>query len=156
MNRVTFLAAVVLIGTAAGPALGQAPPTQAPATPPPPGSSQPAPAQAPAGVSQGRGGQADVMIASDSLVGTTVKDAQGKDIGEISKLLIDASQGKVAAAIIRQGGKLGMGGKEISVPWEALRLQRGQNQQLVVTMPQPVLEQAPSGSPASGSRDRKQ
>ena len=95
---------------------------------------------------------AGVTIASDSLVGTKVRDAQGKDIGEISRLMIDAKQGKVAAAIIKQGGALGMGAKEISVPWEGLTLQRGQNQELVVTMQQQYLEQAPSASPSSGQQ----
>jgi sporulation protein YlmC with PRC-barrel domain len=97
-----------------------------------------------------------VTIASDSLVGTKVRDAQGKELGEISRLMIDAKQGKIAAAVIKQGGTLGMGAKEISVPWEGLTLQRGQNQELVVTMQQEYLEQAPAASPSSGQQQRQQ
>jgi sporulation protein YlmC with PRC-barrel domain len=96
-----------------------------------------------------------LTVASDSLVGTKVRDAQGQDVGEISKLMIDVKQGKVMSAMIKQGGSLGMGGKEISVPWETLAIQRGQNQELVATMQQPLLDQAPSASPSSG-QDRKQ
>ena len=98
-----------------------------------------------------------LTVASDSLVGTEVRDAQGKVIGKISGLMIDARQGKIAAALIKQGGALGMGGKEISVPWDGLTLQRGQNQELVVTMQQQYLEQAPSASPGPDRQpERKQ
>lgn len=170
MTRVVTSAMVALmIGLPFGTAAGQQPAQQ-----PPPSQAQPA-QQAPASSppsspsDAGRSGQAGVTIASDSLLGTKVRDSEGKEIGEISKLLIDARQGKVTSAIIRQGGTLGMGGKEISVPWEALALQRGQNQQLIVTMQQPLLEQAPSqqtgrdrqqspaaSPPTNGQQERKQ
>jgi sporulation protein YlmC with PRC-barrel domain len=92
---------------------------------------------------QTQGAQASVQIASDSLVGIKVRDSQGKEIGAVSKLLIDARQGKVTSVIISRGGTLGMGAKEMSVPWEALKLQRDQDQHLVVTMDQPILDRAP-------------
>jgi sporulation protein YlmC with PRC-barrel domain len=94
-----------------------------------------------------------IEITSDSLLGTKVRDSQGQEIGEISRLLIDAQNGKVTSAIIRQGGTLGIGGREVSVPWDALKLQRGQNQQLVVTMERQMLEQAPA---SARERDRQQ
>lgn len=133
MNAVVVLTLVTaLVGLPAGTALAQ----------------QPQPAQQQ---------QAGLMVASDSLIGTKVVDAQGKEIGSISKLLIDAKQGKVTAALIRQGGTLGMGAKEISVPWDALTLQRGQDQQLVVTMQQQMLEQTPAASPdTTRQQERKQ
>jgi sporulation protein YlmC with PRC-barrel domain len=120
--------------------------TQAPPQPTQ-GSQEPTPQQQPAqGPSGSPGAPASggsVQIASDSLVGTKVRDAEGKDIGAVSKLLIDARNGKVTSVIISRGGTLGMGAKEMSVPWEALKLQRGQDQQLVVTMEQPILDRAP-------------
>jgi sporulation protein YlmC with PRC-barrel domain len=103
---------------------------------------QPAPSPSSPGA-QTTGAQASVQIASDSLVGTKVLDSQGKEIGAVSKLLIDARQGKVTSVIISRGGTLGMGAKEMSVPWEALKLQRDQDQRLVVTMDQPILDRAP-------------
>ena len=107
-----------------------------------PGTSSPQPSSSPG---QAGGSQSQLTVASDSLLGTTVRDSQGKDIGEVSKLMIDASGGQVTSVIIRQGGTLGVGGKEISVPWDALQLQRGQDQKLVVTMQQELLQQAPTG-----------
>lgn len=103
---------------------------------------------------QPAGAQGGITIASDSLLGTTVRDAQGKDVGEVSKLMIDASGGKVVSVIIRQGGTLGMGAKEISVPWDALKLQRGQDQQLVVTMQQEMLPPTPAAQQEQQQREQ--
>jgi sporulation protein YlmC with PRC-barrel domain len=126
--------------------------------------------QPPPATDQGAQAQAGLTIASDSLLGTRVRDRDGKDMGTVSKLMIDARQGKITSAIIRHGATLGMGGKEISVPWEALSLQRAPDQQLVVTMQQQFLEQAPpsqserakqeqpqpSASPGSGQQPQPQ
>jgi sporulation protein YlmC with PRC-barrel domain len=154
--RIALVAA--LVGTPVGAAVAQQPPSSptpssGSPTPPPP-QQQPAPSSP---QPQASGQPAGLTVASDSLVGTKVRDGQGKEIGEISKLLIDVKQGKVTSALIKQGGSaLGLGGKEISVPWESLALQRGQNQELVATLQQPLLEQAPSASPPSGDQERKQ
>lgn len=135
------------------------------------GQQSPPPAPAQNSADQAAGAQAGLTIASDSLLGTKVRDRDGNDIGTVSKLMIDARQGKITSAIIKHGGTLGMGAKEISVPWEALQLQRGQNQQLVVTMQQQFLDQAPpsqaereksdrdkqpSASPSTGQQNHKQ
>ena len=67
-------------------------------------------AQQPAGQpDQSAGAQAGLTIASDSLLGTKVRDRDGREFGDISKLMIDAKQGKITSAIIRHGGTLGMG-----------------------------------------------
>jgi sporulation protein YlmC with PRC-barrel domain len=110
--------------------------------------------QSPAGTTgvQAATQQAGIAIASDSLLGTTVKDQQGKDIGKVSKLMIDPNEGKITSVVISRGGTLGMGGKEMSLPWDALKLQRGQDQQLVVTMQREMLEQAPNAERPQGGQ----
>jgi sporulation protein YlmC with PRC-barrel domain len=95
------------------------------------------------------GGSAGLTITSDSLLGTKVRNAEGKEIGQVSKLLIDPKDGRITSVLITRGGVLGIGGKEVSVPWDALKVQRDQ-QQVVITMQQEMLEQAPSASPPSG------
>jgi sporulation protein YlmC with PRC-barrel domain len=128
---------------------------------------QPSPSQPPMQQQQSPGGQmpgqqAGIAIASDSLLGTAVKDQQGKDIGKVSKLMIDPTEGRVTSVIISSGATLGMGGKELSLPWDALKLQRDQDQRLVVTMQREMLQQAPQaeqgGQPAASPRsgDKKQ
>lgn len=149
-------------------ALGALPFAEGLAQQTPPQSQQTQSPSSPAGTS----GQGQLTIASDSLLGTKVRDAQGKDIGEVSKLMIDATEGKVMSVIIQQGGTLGMGAKEVSVPWDALKLQRGQDQQLVVTLQQEMLQptpqvqeqqrrqqqegQTPAASPPTGSQEQPQ
>jgi sporulation protein YlmC with PRC-barrel domain len=97
--------------------------------------------------------QAAVTVASDTLVGTKVFDNQGKEIGSIDKLLIDPRDGRVASVLIKEGGTAGMGGKEMSLPWSALKIQRGEKG-LVATMQQPGLDRVPSASPSSGRPDQ--
>jgi sporulation protein YlmC with PRC-barrel domain len=100
-------------------------------------------------------GRSVPQVTADSLVGTTVRDVQGKDIGQVSQLLIDAREGKVTSVIIKRGGAFGFGGKDMSVPWEALKIQRDQ-EKLVVTMQQDMLEQAPRPQRDQGSQSGEQ
>jgi hypothetical protein len=44
----------------------------------------------------------------------------------------------------------------MAVPWNAVRVQRGQDQELVVTMQQDMLEQAPAASPGGREQREKQ
>ncbi|MGH7323846.1 MAG: PRC-barrel domain-containing protein [Candidatus Rokuibacteriota bacterium] len=105
--------------------------------------------------------QTGAAIASDSLVGTKVRDAQGNDVGQVSKLLIDPNDGKVVSVVIKHGGAFGIGGTEMSVPWNAVKVQRDDRQRLVVTMQREMLEQAPTSeqpaaSPATGEQQQRQ
>lgn len=105
--------------------------------------------------SESSGGQPTGMtVASDTLVGTKVFDKQGKEVGSIDKLLIDPQNGRVASVLIKEGGTAGMGGKELSLPWSALKIQRGEKG-LVATMQQEGLEQVPSASPSTDPSRRQ-
>lgn len=151
----TFAAVVAVLVLPLG-ALAQqqsepAPQTQAQQQPPPP---QPSATERPAGQA---GAQHGATIASDSLVGAQVRDQQGKEIGKVGKLLIDPTDGKVSSVVITRGGGLLTGsGQEMAVPWNAVRVQRGQDQELVVTMQQDMLEQAPAASPGGREQREKQ
>jgi sporulation protein YlmC with PRC-barrel domain len=92
--------------------------------------------------SGGGAGQADIRIGSDSLHGTRVYDTDGKELGSISRLLIGLD-GKVASVVIKHGGTAGLGSKEMDVPWDALKLQRGERDRVIATMQRDVLEKAP-------------
>jgi sporulation protein YlmC with PRC-barrel domain len=100
-------------------------------------------------------GRSGAQITSESLVGTTVRDGQGKNVGQVSQLLIDAKEGKVTSVIIKRGGAFGLGGQEVSVPWDSLKIQRDQDD-VVVTIQQELLEQAPAASPATRPQDQQQ
>lgn len=63
---------------------------------------------------------------SSKLVGASVYGPDDKSIGEINELILD-QQGAVKAAVIGVGGFLGIGQKDVAVPFDALQIQRKQN-----------------------------
>ena len=95
-------------------------------------------------------GQQSVLIDSGSLVGSTVRDAQGKDLGKVSGLMIDPRDGKVQTLVVSMGGTLGMGGNSIAMPWNQVKIAQDQGR-LIVTIDQQMLQQAPK---AQSSRDK--
>src|SRR5262245_57907045 len=56
------------------------------------------------------------------IVGTRVKNADGKDIGEVDALLVDPKDGKVTHAVIGLGGFLGIGEDKVVVPWHDVKV----------------------------------
>jgi len=53
----------------------------------------------------------------ENLIGETVVGMNGNELGEISDLLLDRASGEVTAVIIDRGGFLGIGEKQIMIPW---------------------------------------
>ena len=95
-----------------------------------------------------------ILVGSDSLVGGTVRDSEGRDIGKVSRLMIDPNDGRVTSIIIATGGTLGVGSNTISVPWSSVKI--GQDRgKLVVTASQ-TLESAPGRASTSPDQQRKQ
>jgi hypothetical protein len=106
----------------------EAPPSAAPQPPPPeagqppPPSVQPpppaAPPPAPAPVLSVPPGDAEAIL------GQRVTDPDGKDIGRLVDVLVDAN-GQPQAAVIDFGGFMGVGNRKIAVAWSALRFNPG-------------------------------
>ena len=81
---------------------------------------------------------------SGDIIGTRIKNAEGKDIGEIDRLLIDPSSGKVSHVVVGLGGFLGVGEKKVVVPWSDLKMSAAQEgKKALITMDQAKLESAP-------------
>lgn len=95
-----------------------------------------------------------ILVGSDSLVGSTVRDTEGRDIGKVSRLMIDPNDGRITSLIIATGGTLGVGSNTISVSWGAVKV--GQDRgKLIVTASQ-TLESAPGRPSASSDQQRRQ
>ena len=95
-----------------------------------------------------------ILVGSDSLVGGTVRDNEGRDIGKVSRLMIDPNDGRITSIIIATGGTLGVGSNTISVPWSSVKI--GQDRgKLIVTASQ-TLESAPGRASTSSDQQRKQ
>ncbi|MCJ2071116.1 PRC-barrel domain-containing protein [Methylobacterium sp. J-030] len=102
---------------AANPAAPAAPVPGAPAATPP----APTPPAATAAQQQ-QGTPATVLDTQDyeSLLGRSVRSAQGDELGRVIDIIID-KEGHPRAAIIDFGGFLGVGTRKIAVDWRALR-----------------------------------
>lgn len=60
------------------------------------------------------------LIESDRVEGTPVYSLKGDHLGTIKRLMIEKLSGKVAYAVMRFGGFLGMGEEEFTLPWGKL------------------------------------
>jgi sporulation protein YlmC with PRC-barrel domain len=85
-----------------------------------------------------------VLLFSDALIGAPVQNAQGEEIGDIQRLLINPQTGLVSYVEVSVGGFLGMGDKNVVVPWRALTASR-EGDSLVLNVSKKILREAPEG-----------
>lgn len=65
------------------------------------------------------GGKTPLFKAS-KLIGYSVKNKQGEEVGKIEELVINSQDGRIAYAALSFGGFLGMGDKLFAIPWKSL------------------------------------
>jgi sporulation protein YlmC with PRC-barrel domain len=117
----TFLTTASVVALMAGPAIAQNT-TMPKTTTVPAEQQQVAPAKA-----------ADAGdISATDLLNKSVKNASNETVGDINDLSIDAS-GKIASVIVGVGGFLGMGEKDVALPYDQLSFTRDANGKLLVT-----------------------
>ena len=80
---------------------------------------------------------------SGDIIGTRIKNAEGKDIGEIDRLMIDPSSGKISHVVVGLGGFLGVGEKKVVVAWSDLKFTGTDGKKAAVMIDQAKLERAP-------------
>jgi hypothetical protein len=81
---------------------------------------------------------------SKDIIGTRIKNAEGKDLGEVDQLLVDTQTGKVSHVVIGLGGLMGVGEKKVVVPWSDLKFApAADGKKNAITMDQAKLESAP-------------
>ena len=101
------------------------------------------------------GGQQELLVDASSIIGSTVRSSDGRDIGKVDRLMLDPRDGRVRTVLVTMGGALGVGGRSVSMPWDSVKV--GQDRgRVVVTAQQGALEQAPSASPGSGQSSNGQ
>jgi hypothetical protein len=108
-------------------------------TPSSPGAQPPAATAAAPGTGVAAGGlrfveaqQAEEMLAS-TLIGTSVANAENQSVGDINDVLL-AADGRLKAVVVGVGGFLGIGERDVAVPWEALGVSRDEDQDLVLRL----------------------
>lgn len=73
------------------------------------------------GSGAGEGPGPDVMAAS-TFNGNKVMSSDGEHVGKISDVMLDVRSGRIAYAVLSEGGFLGMGTTLHAIPWNALTL----------------------------------
>jgi hypothetical protein len=136
-------AAILLLA----PALAQTPTPPAPSAQAPAASSTTsAPESAKPGfiAEQGK----DQWLASKNLIGAKVGGPDNATVGSINDLLMEKN-GNVLAAVIGVGGFLGIGSKNVAVPFKSLELSRGSdgNDKISMRFSKEELQQAPDFKP---------
>ncbi len=86
--------------------------------------------------------QAANELRIDWISDATVTSPDGNSIGEINDVIIDGDAGTVKAAVIGVGGFLGIGEKQIAVPWDQLTINYDA-QQITSDLTQEEAEAAP-------------
>jgi hypothetical protein len=59
------------------------------------------------------------LLAGSEVKGTTVRNRQDQEIGDVDELLIRPESGMVRFAVLSVGGFLGLGSTRVAVPWSA-------------------------------------
>jgi len=62
------------------------------------------------------------LMTAATLTGNIVYNREGDDLGKIDEIMLDVEGGRIAYAVMKSGGFLGMGGKLFAIPWTALEL----------------------------------
>jgi sporulation protein YlmC with PRC-barrel domain len=106
-------------------------------------------------------------VSTGKLIGTRVKNDQGKDIGEIDQLIVDPREGKITHVVIGSGGLMGVAERKVVLPWSEVKLMPDPNNRdrMAAGVEQSKLEAAPrfeargrdtapAASPATSPRTR--
>jgi len=72
------------------------------------------------------------QMSAEALVGKSVKNAANESVGKISDIYLDAN-GAVKLVVVSVGGFLGVGSKDVGVPWSDLKFGRDGNNITVLT-----------------------
>ncbi|MGE4219334.1 MAG: PRC-barrel domain-containing protein [Alphaproteobacteria bacterium] len=81
-------------------------------------------------------------LTAEDLIGTDIVDRSGKDVGEISDLLVD-SQGNVNHVLVDVGGFLGIGARTVALDLRQLTPEQGAGDALVTSMTEAQLKALP-------------
>lgn len=85
-------------------------------------------------------------LKASSMIGTSVVNPAGDNLGDLKEIVIDPRSGKVAYAVVSFGGFLGMGEKLFAVPFSALQFNPEENEYLL-DVPKDRLKTAPGFDP---------
>ena len=81
-------------------------------------------------------------VKASSIIGTSVVNAQGDNLGDIKEVVIDPATGRVAYSVVSFGGFMTMGEKLFAIPFSAFEYDAAENE-YVLDVSKDRLEAAP-------------
>jgi sporulation protein YlmC with PRC-barrel domain len=123
--------------TGAAPATPSRPDAATPSSPSPPSAAPSRDSAAPGSASTGGAATKFLTLQKDGehiasdLIGMSVVNSAGENVGKISNLIIDKDH-RMTGAVLSVGGFLGLGAKSVAVPWDALKVESRDNKQVAV------------------------
>ena len=83
------------------------------------------------------------VLSASAVIGDSVVNRTGENLGKIEELMLDLEKGRVAYAVLSFGGFMGMGEKLFVVPFEALKLDTSR-EHITLDVDKDKLKNAPS------------
>lgn len=81
-------------------------------------------------------------VKASSIIGTSVVNANGDNLGDIKEVVIDPTTGRVAYSVVSFGGFMSMGEKLFAIPFSAFKYDSAENE-YVLDVSKDRLEAAP-------------
>jgi sporulation protein YlmC with PRC-barrel domain len=82
------------------------------------------------------------IMSAETLIGDSVVNAAGEDLGDIKAIMLDVTSGRIGYAVLSFGGVFGIGSKLFAIPWSALTLDADEKR-FILDAPKERLEDAP-------------
>jgi sporulation protein YlmC with PRC-barrel domain len=83
------------------------------------------------------------MVDENDVKGAAIRNLQGQKIGSVDHVVMDQATGRVAFAVVGVGGFLGMGQKEVAVPWNRIQAS-DQSRSYTLNVDKQALQNAPA------------
>lgn len=86
----------------------------------------------------------ELLLNANTLIGNTVIDKAGKELGTVKDLLIDQTTGQISYIVLSHGGTfggtLGIGSENYSIPWAEVKLTKQDDKMMVQVAEAPIGE----------------
>ena len=80
---------------------------------------------------------------ASEILGMTVKDSAGENVGILYDLLVDLEAGEITHGIVSIGGFLGVGARQVAVAWDELKL-NPERREFTIRQTREQIKQAPA------------
>jgi len=91
------------------------------------------------------------VFATRALLGVPITTADGAQLGQLDDVLIDPTEGRITMVIVAAGGRFGIGGRFVVLPWTMLRPAADGTALVIALWPvppqHPPAQEAPEGFP---------